>query len=373
MKHEKNLKLIDGKWTVDIEIMGKRLRRIFQTKTEAEIALNFLRNQRSLQRVGIEVPGAKRSGILFKDFAEKVLAGKEHLREHTKKDSRYSLNVILRSELFNGKRLEEITTEDIATYHANRGADKKPSANAELVLLKMVFKRAVEWGELTRNPATPVKHFRLPNNKLRILTDDEAALLLQAVSPAVAPLLRLLLNTGMRPHEAFALYWPHDGWDTEKGLCTAIVDLEKKAIFIPGLLAKNHKDRSVPLSPELVEMFKGLRRAATTDKVFPWLHVPKGFGEAVRATGLKNVSLYTLKHTCASNWINKYGIDIVTVSELLGHSDIKMTMIYCHSNETSKREAVEKASRRIFQAPKVADAPAVAHPDGPSEAAETVN
>jgi len=54
------------------------------------------------------------------------------------------------------------------------------------------------------------------------------------------------------------------------------------------------------------------------------------------------------------------GVDIVTVSEILGHSDIKMTMIYCHSDGQSKREAVERVSRIYFQAPKVADAPAAA-------------
>jgi len=39
------------------------------------------------------------------------------------------------------------------------------------------------------------------------------------------------------------------------------------------------------------------------------------------------------------------GVDLVTVSELIGHSDIKTTMIYCHSDGETKRKAVEKMSR----------------------------
>ena len=39
------------------------------------------------------------------------------------------------------------------------------------------------------------------------------------------------------------------------------------------------------------------------------------------------------------------GVDIVTVCELLGHADIKTTMIYCHSSAETKREAVARVSR----------------------------
>jgi integrase len=368
-----NLKLIDGKWTVDIEVRGKRLRRAYQTKSEAQNALALLRSQRAMSRLGIEVPEAKSHDLLFKDFAEKVIAGKAEgdLRASTKRATRYCLNALLASEIFDGKRLAEITTENIADYRSARG-NEKAAANAGLGLLKMIFRRAVEWGELSRNTADPVEYFRIPATKLRILTDAEVALLLHAASPVLAPLLRVLLTTGMRPHEAFALRWEYDGWDVEEDLDKSIVALDRKSIFIPGLLSKNHKDREVPLSPELVEMFKGLRHDSTSDKVFPWINCPDAFSEAVRAAGLKNVTLYTLKHTAASRMI-RAGVDIVTVSEILGHSDIKMTMIYCHSDGQSKREAVERVSRIYFQAPKVADAPAAAAVQPEPKHAEAVN
>jgi integrase len=372
MKHEKNLKLIDGKWTVDIEVKGKRLRRSFPTKAEAEIALAVLRNQRAMQRLGIEVPEAKSHDLIFADFAEKVLAGLGATRFETRKSRRVCLNALLASKIFDGKRLGEITSEDVANYHTAR-AEKKPSANAELGFLKMVFKRAVEWGELTRNPADPVKPFRIAATKLRILTDAEVALLLNAASPTLVPVLRVLLTTGMRPHEVFALRWEHDGWDTERGLCTSILALGKKVIFVPGLLAKNHKDREVPLSPELVEMFGALPRDPKLEgKVFPWGDCPPAFTEAVKAAKLKNVTLYTLKHTAASRMI-RAGVDIVTVSEILGHSDIKMTMIYCHSDGQSKRDAVEWVSRIYFQSAPAVDAPAAAQPEGQAQADKTVN
>jgi len=71
---------------------------------------------------------------------------------------------------------------------------------------------------------------------------------------------------------------------------------------------------------------------------------PKNFRAVVDDTEPKNVTLYTLKHTAASRMI-RAGVDIVTFCELLGHADIKTTMIYCHSSNETKREAVEKLSR----------------------------
>jgi integrase len=193
---------------------------------------------------------------------------------------------------------------------------------------------------------------------MRILTDDEAAFLLNAASPRLVPALRILLTTGMRPYEVFALCWEYDGWDTEPGLIKSIVAMDRKVIFIPGILAKNHKDRVIPLNPGLMVMFRELARVAESPRVFPWVQCPMSFREAVTAAKLKNVVLYSLKHTAASRMI-KAGVDIVTVSEILGHSDIKVTMRYCHSDGTSKRDAIEKVSRIYFQTAPVAYAPQV--------------
>jgi integrase len=356
----KNLKNVGGRWLVDIEIQGERRRLTFLTKTEAEFALTELRHQREMNKLGLDVPTTKSRDLLFKDFAEKVVASQEHLRANTKKGTQSCLNAILGSDLFRGKRLSDVKTENIADYHAARGsAGGRCAANADLGLLRRIFARAVEYGELKRNPTTPVKPFRIELTKFRFLSDAEALLLTNACGPELLPLVRLLLTTGMRPHEAFALYWPHDGWDTENKLCTAIVDLEKKAIFIPGLLAKNHKDRSVPLSPELVEMFKGLRRAATTDKVFPWNDCPNKFREAVKAAGLKNVTIYTLKHSAISRML-KAGAPIIAVAKVVGHSDIKQTMRYAHSDAVDEQDAIAKVSRIYFQSAPVVDAPAAA-------------
>ena len=248
---ERNLKQIDGKWYLDFTFKGKRIRQFAgYTKDQARNTLAKLRIERLDEQLGFKKPG--RRDLLFEDFAEGFIEKHSPGRPKTKKARGNCLRALLRSGLFKGKHLSEITTESVAKYHAERGAEHLVAANRELGFAKMIFQRAVDWGELDRNPAALVKQFREPKNRLRILTDDEAARLLEAAGPRLVPFLRVLMTTAMRPHEGFALHWPHDGWDTEKGLGVSVVSLKKGMIFIPAALAKNHKDRVVPLSPELM-------------------------------------------------------------------------------------------------------------------------
>ena len=52
-----------------------------------------------------------------------------------------------------------------------------------------------------------------------------------------------------------------------------------------------------------------------------------------------NLRFHDLRHTAATYMVTD-GIDLVTVAEILGHSDIKITMRYAHSTPEDKRKAV---------------------------------
>ena len=353
MKIYKNEK---GKWSYSFMCNGHRVRKVAgRCLTQQECEALACAARERIEREGLGLKDRSSTRILFKAFAEEFISKQVRARPNTIRGYNNCLNALLLSKHFKDKRLDAVTVESVFSYYAERSREHLVSANRELGFLKLVFKRALEWGRVNRNPTALVKKHKEPKNKLRILSDDEAERLLAAASPALAPFLTVLLTTAMRPHEVFALRWAYDGWDTEDNIKASIVSLNKRIIFIPGGLAKNHKDREVPLSPELIALFKAIPRGASS-KVFPWGSTPKSFKEAIKGAKLKGVDLYTLKHTAASRMI-RAGVDLVTVTELIGHADVKTTMIYCHSSGDTKREAVEKLSRIYAAGQNPADNP----------------
>ena len=63
------------------------------------------------------------------------------------------------------------------------------------------------------------------------------------------------------------------------------------------------------------------------------------FENSCKRANLKSVSFHTLRHTFATRLVLS-GVDIATVSKLLGHSSIHMTMRYSHPTPEALKSAV---------------------------------
>lgn len=71
------------------------------------------------------------------------------------------------------------------------------------------------------------------------------------------------------------------------------------------------------------------------------IDLKRRFNEARTSSGIANLRFHDLRHTFATRMANA-GVDIFTLAELLGHSDIRITKRYAHGTEETKRQAVEK-------------------------------
>ncbi|MCK4931346.1 MAG: site-specific integrase [Candidatus Aminicenantes bacterium] len=239
-------------------------------------------------------------------------------------------------EHFGNTELREITPMMIQRLIASRRneGNSKATCNRYLALLKTMLYKAMGEGYLKQNPATKVKPYSEKNVvKERILSEEEEARLVAECYPTLRSVLKIMLNAGLRPGEVFKLTWRN-------------VDLERILLTVEE--TKDDEVRRIPINRVLYEEFTKLKKNANHSRfVFynentgrPITTIRTAFKAACRRAGLNGVRLYDARHTFASRLIQR-GADVETVRALLGHSDIRITMRYVHSNDTVKRAAVE--------------------------------
>ena len=124
---------------------------------------------------------------------------------------------------------------------------------------------------------------------------------------------------------------------------------------------KNGKPRHIPLNGRLREVFKRVPRNLGSDLIFcrsdgkAWVDIRESSTAALQRAGIeKHVTFHTLRHTFASHLVMA-GVDLYTVSELLGHSSIEMTQRYAHLSPDHKRMVMDRLER-YFQEKGTADA-----------------
>jgi integrase len=332
MKNEKNLfKDSKGRWRIYFRCKGRRVRKIIgPSKRQAEERLAALKAD--ILRDPYDF-GRKKPEVLFETNADEFLElySKQNKRSYARDE--ISLNHL--KEFFKGKYLSEITPDLIEKYRLKRRADgvSLSTINRELACLKTCFSKAIEWEKMERNPAAKVKKFHEPNTKERILTAEEMKRLLNAASPEIRPVLIIALNTGMRRGEILGLRWRD-------------VDFVKGFILIED--SKSGRSRKVPMNSLIFETLRAMNREREFVFENPETRtnikdVKTAFKGACRRAEIKGIRFHDLRHTAASRMIET-GADLVTVSKILGHATIQMTMRYCHPTPENMRRAVEKLS-----------------------------
>jgi len=174
---------------------------------------------------------------------------------------------------------------------------------------------------------------------MRFLSDEEGNKLLEDLkrrSQQLHDICLLSFDTGMRANEVFSLQWNR-------------VDLNKKSIKVFD--SKGH-DRVVFMTGRVAEMLQCLPREGE----FIFLsrdgnqikEISNSFDRAVKDLGL-NVGIkdnrdklvfHSLRHSFASRLVER-GVDLYTVSKLMGHGSISMTERYSHLRPDTLQAAVK--------------------------------
>ncbi len=272
------------------------------------------------------------------------------------------------------RNLSDLSAFDFERVKAARHkAGIKPATiNRDLARIRGALSRAVDWNMLDTHPMKTVKQAKgADDSRVRYLTAAEDTRLRKALSERedarrasrerhnawheargtaghpqwsadgftdhLMPMTLLALNTGMRRGELLGLEW-------------ASVNLPAKLLTITVGNAKSRKARHLPLNAEALDVLTRWKKQARKDGrlVFPspktgarMDNINSSWEELCEAAGLADFRFHDLRHSFASRLVMA-GVDLNTVRELLGHSDIRMTLRYSHLAPDKLADAVAK-------------------------------
>jgi len=213
--------------------------------------------------------------------------------------------------------------------------------------VRAFYKYLQRLGVMDENPAISVNLPKTPKRLPLFVKENEMELLLdhtdfgedyEGVRNKL--ILELFYDTGMRLSELVELRHRD-------------VDLTEKMIKVLG---KRNKERIIPLTNELVLLFKryyDVKNATFGTTAEPWLFLTsKGakiyhklvyrvvHSSLQMVTTMHKRSPHILRHTFATVLLNR-GADLNAIKELLGHANLNATQIYAH-NTFEKLNAIYK-------------------------------
>ena len=198
--------------------------------------------------------------------------------------------------------------------------------------MKNLYNRCREWGLFEGdNPAATVKLTKEPKQRLRFLEPEEESILLSKCGEPLRTMVLVGLYCGVRLRsEGLTLRWED-------------IDFTRSLLTVQSAWAKNGKSRTIPMNSLVREALGRLPRKSewvfTKPDGRPYTAVG-GFNRARKAAGLSDVTVHTLRHTFATRLIEN-GVDLRTVQELGGWSNIRMLERYGHVSPSRKAAAVE--------------------------------
>jgi site-specific recombinase XerD len=247
--------------------------------------------------------------------------------------------------------LEEITTDvlnQFLLYQRDVLGNEPNTYYKSLAIIKGFLTWTVEDGILAENPAKRIKIKRF-EGKRDFLTMDEVNILLSLynsdeLSKPKKNVLRYFLFscfTGLRYSDIKEL----------KGKHLSPMLINGKEVIV--LQKRQHKTKEIVKIP-LPDIARALLPEQNHDD-FPVFQVRAGqvtnrrLKEIMKLAGIeKNITFHSARHTFAT-LANAVGISGAYLSKLIGHTDLKTTMIYIGSTESLLNNEIEKINA-IFSA-----------------------
>ncbi|MDE5812831.1 MAG: site-specific integrase [Muribaculaceae bacterium] len=278
------------------------------------------------------------------DWIEKIIEKKTGLRSHS------SIRLMQRLKRHLASHRQHLRLKDIdrgfcisftdylrsATALNSKKALSEATRYELLNALSIVLNEAVREGLIVRNPMcllNSTDRLKRPESTREYLTPEEVIRLIKvsesniSAGDDIAAFLFCCFS-GLRYSDAVALKWKNiiDGSGGKEILIT---------------MKKTHRPVAVPLSRHALTLLP--EKSFPDDYVFRFPSYARTLRklkkQAIAAGINKKVTFHVARHTFATMMLTA-GVDLYTISKLIGHSDVRTTQVYSKVVDRKKQEAV---------------------------------
>lgn len=241
----------------------------------------------------------------------------------------------------------------------------------QLEPFKSAMKQAVDNQLIIRNPAAKIKLPQLEQKEIEFLTlNEQRALLPHLPDNTAGRALQFILRTGLRASELCGLQWDDISGDSFNVRRSAQyvkipkddqVDGVKQVLCVAPPKSKASR-RRIPLTAAARSLLDAQKSAQMRERLavgslwigeqpgqagcyvfaseagtaFDRCNLARTLRSALDKANLKRRGIHALRHTFATNGV-RAGIDMRTLSEILGHTKVAFTMqLYVHSDNDTK-------------------------------------
>lgn len=274
------------------------------------------------------------NSITLKEYIERYYIP---FQKNAKKEKNFNkllgkLKITLHYEFVN-KNITDITENDIINFFnllKNDRNIKQATINRYRSLLNHIFNTAIKDKVVNYNPVKYTKKFK-EISRDRALNSSEIKALLEACKQSrneeLYYIVLVALYTGMR--------------------YSNIVNMKKSNIKgnvyqLDGSETKSGKGQLIYLHQDLLnELNKYILKHNNDYYVFKYRFIKRTFRTALKKAGIENFRFHDLRRTFATTLLYN-NVNIVTISNMLGHSSLMMTQKYLANDSKKELDAINK-------------------------------
>ncbi len=354
------------RWVAAVSIgPGKRKKFYFKTKQEALKKKNEA--LRELEQGTLATGSQRKLKDYLEDWIENVHKDKLRISTYVKYKKLIKYIVADLGDVW----LQKLTPEQVRRFYTKMGTKKDKGGrglSSKTIheihgVLHLALDNAVSWNYVGRNVCDLVKPPRIVSREATPLTLEQARVLLNKVREhRLEVLLTMAVVTGMRRGELLALRWANIDFERQTLLVLHTVDYiphygyvetepktkaGKRLISLPFFLLDMLQQHRVKL---LKQQLKQGDDWENRDLVFPDLrggyfnsnYLLRIFKKLLKEAGLPHMHFHDLRHSAATILLSM-GVNMKVIQELLGHSDVAITLgLYSHLLSSMQKEAVDK-------------------------------